>query len=46
MEDLDERVGRVIICTPDKDLGQCVRGKVVQWDRRQDKWFDDAAIRA
>lgn len=46
LADQDARVGRVIICTPDKDLGQCVRGKVVQWDRRQDKWFDEAAIRA
>ncbi len=46
MADQDDRVGRVIICTPDKDLGQCVRGKVVQWDRRQDKWFDAAAVRA
>jgi 5'-3' exonuclease len=46
MAEQDERVGRVIICTPDKDLGQCVRGKVVQWDRRQDKWFDAAAVRA
>jgi 5'-3' exonuclease len=36
----DERVERVTICTPDKDLGQCVGGKVWQWDRRQDKWFD------
>jgi 5'-3' exonuclease len=33
----DPRVEQVIICTPDKDLGQCVGGKVVQWDRRQDK---------
>ena len=24
--DRDERVDRVIICTPDKDLAQCVRG--------------------
>ncbi len=40
----DERVERVVICTPDKDLGQCVGGKVWQWDRRQDKWFDDAGI--
>jgi 5'-3' exonuclease len=40
----DERVERVIICTPDKDLGQCVGGKVWQWDRRQDKWFDSAGI--
>ena len=32
----DPRVERVIICTPDKDLGQCVGGKVVQLDRRKD----------
>ncbi|HEX4866767.1 MAG TPA: 5'-3' exonuclease H3TH domain-containing protein [Acidimicrobiales bacterium] len=37
-------VERVIICTPDKDLGQCVGGKVWQWDRRQDKWFDAAGV--
>ena len=36
----DARVEQVIICTPDKDLGQCVGGKVVQWDRRQDKLID------
>ncbi len=31
----DERVGRVFICTPDKDLAQCVTGtRVVQLDRR------------
>lgn len=41
----DERVERVAICTPDKDLGQCVGGKVWQWDRRQDKWFDAAGVR-
>jgi 5'-3' exonuclease len=44
----DERVQRVIICTPDKDLGQCVGwggGKVWQWDRRQDKWFDAEGVR-
>ena len=41
----DEQVGRVVICTPDKDLGQCVGGKVWQWDRRQDKWFDAAGVR-
>jgi len=33
-----------VICTPDKDLGQCVGGKVWQWDRRQDKWFDAAGV--
>ena len=31
----DDRVARVLICTPDKDLGQCVGGKVVQLDRRK-----------
>ena len=42
----DDRVERVVICTPDKDLGQCVGGKVWQWDRRQDKWFDPAGVHA
>lgn len=33
--DADDRVGRVVIATPDKDLAQCVKGqKVVQYDRR------------
>ncbi len=45
MASQDDRVGRVVICTPDKDLGQCVGGKVVQWDRRQDKWYDPNGIR-
>ena len=32
----DDRVERVFICTPDKDLAQCVRGdRVVQLDRRK-----------
>jgi 5'-3' exonuclease len=39
-----DRTERVVICTPDKDLGQCVGGKVWQWDRRQDKWFDAAGV--
>jgi 5'-3' exonuclease len=42
---LDDRVDRVIICTPDKDLGQCVRGsRVVQLDRRRNITRDEAAI--
>ncbi|MBM37230.1 MAG: 5'-3' exonuclease H3TH domain-containing protein [Actinomycetota bacterium] len=32
----DPRVTKVLICTPDKDLAQCVGGKVFQWDRRKD----------
>lgn len=31
----DDRVAEVLICTPDKDLGQCVGGKVFQLDRRK-----------
>ena len=34
----------MVICTPDKDLGQCVGGKVVQLDRRQDKLLDVAGV--
>jgi 5'-3' exonuclease len=36
----DPRVEQVIICTPDKDLGQCVGGKVVQLDRRKEVLLD------
>ena len=38
----DERVDRVFICTPDKDLGQCVAGKVFQLDRRKGGTLIDA----
>ncbi len=42
-----ERVGQVRILTPDKDLGQCLRGDhVVQVDRRQKKLTDEATFRA
>lgn len=41
----DPSVDRVVICTPDKDMAQLVGGKVVQWDRRQDKWFDSDGVR-
>jgi len=41
----DARVERVIICTPDKDLAQCVRGtRVVQQNRRTRVTLDAAAI--
>lgn len=42
----DDRVEKVIICTPDKDLGQCVGGKVVQLDRRKGVEFDAAGVEA
>ena len=41
----DARVEQVIICTPDKDLGQCVGGKVVQLDRRRDVLLDADGVR-
>jgi 5'-3' exonuclease len=44
---LDDRVRQVIICTPDKDLGQCVRGtRIVQLDRRRGILRDEAAVEA
>jgi 5'-3' exonuclease len=42
--DADPRVDRVLIVTPDKDLGQCVRGKVVQYDRRKREIIDRDAV--
>ena len=41
----DDHVSRVFICTPDKDLSQCVVGtRVVQLDRRRDIVRDEAAV--
>ncbi len=43
----DPAVEQVIICTPDKDLGQCVEGRrVVQLDRRKGVMVDAAGVRA
>lgn len=42
---LDDRVKQVIICTPDKDLAQCVVGlRVVQLDRRRGVLRDEAGV--
>ena len=42
---LDPRVERVVICTPDKDLSQCVRGtRVVQMNRRTRVVRDEAGV--
>ena len=41
----DDRVSQVLICTPDKDLSQCVVGtRVVQLDRRRDILRDEAGV--
>jgi len=43
--DADARVTRAFICTPDKDLSQCVRGKrIVQFDRRKRQMRDEAGV--
>jgi 5'-3' exonuclease len=41
----DRRVEEVLICTPDKDLGQCVGGKVLQLDRRKDTLLDPDGVK-
>jgi 5'-3' exonuclease len=42
----DERVEQVLICTPDKDLAQCVADpRIAQLDRRHGKLLDEAAVR-
>jgi 5'-3' exonuclease len=41
----DDNVRQVLICTPDKDLSQCVVGnRVVQLDRRRDVMRDEAGV--
>jgi 5'-3' exonuclease len=41
----DSRVERVLICTPDKDLGQCVSGtRVVQLNRRTNAILDAGGV--
>ncbi|GJM36981.1 MAG: hypothetical protein DHS20C19_03480 [Acidimicrobiales bacterium] len=42
----DDRVEQVIICTPDKDLAQCVTAddRVIQLDRRREIIYDRAGV--
>jgi 5'-3' exonuclease len=43
--DADDRVEQVLIVTPDKDLGQCVKDRrVVQFDRRKRELIDEEAV--
>jgi 5'-3' exonuclease len=42
---LDTRVEQVVICTPDKDLAQCVRGsRIVQLNRRTRMIIDEPGV--
>jgi 5'-3' exonuclease len=46
MAAVDARVDQVLVCTPDKDLAQCVRGdRVVQLDRRTRDVRDESGVR-
>lgn len=40
----DDRVEKVMICSPDKDLAQCVGGKVYQFDRLRRELRDTEAV--
>jgi 5'-3' exonuclease len=41
----DQRVEKIFIASPDKDLCQCVRGdRVVTWDRWKDTTLDEPAV--
>ena len=43
--DADETVEQALILTPDKDLGQCVRGRrIVQFDRRKRELIDHDGV--
>jgi 5'-3' exonuclease len=43
--DNDPRVGKILLCTPDKDLAQCVKaGRILQFDRRNNKILDVAEV--
>jgi 5'-3' exonuclease len=47
LADADGRVEQVVIVTPDKDLGQCVKGqRIVQFDRRKRELLDERAVTA
>ncbi len=41
----DPAVEQIVICTPDKDMAQLVRGtRVVLWDRRRDIVYDEGGV--
>ena len=42
----DDRVEQVVICTPDKDLAQCVTSdsRIVQFDRRKRQMVDEQGV--
>ena len=45
MAESDARVDQIVVCTPDKDLAQCVRGsRIVQLDRRTRTLRDEAGV--
>jgi 5'-3' exonuclease len=46
MASAEARVEQVVVCTPDKDLAQCVRGdRIVQLDRRTRETRNESGVR-
>lgn len=42
----DPSVDHILVCTPDKDMAQLVRGdRIVLWDRRRQIVYDEAGVR-
>ncbi len=42
---LHPEVEQIVICSPDKDLSQCVSGqRIVCWDRMRDRVYDEAGV--
>ncbi len=43
---LDPRVEQVVLCSPDKDLAQCVQGdRIVCFDRMRKNFFNEAGVK-
>jgi 5'-3' exonuclease len=41
----EAQVEQILLCSPDKDLAQCVAGRrVIMWDRRRDREIDEAGV--
>lgn len=41
----DDRISRIVIASPDKDLSQCVTGeRIVLWDRLRKSTYDESAV--
>lgn len=40
-----DQAEQIVICSPDKDLAQCVtQNRVITWDRKNDREYDEAGV--